>query len=345
MNALILGAGGAGLMAAITAGRRGRRVLLVDHAAKPGGKILISGGGRCNFTNLGAGPGNYVSQNPHFVKSALARFTPRDFIALVEKHKIPYHEKKSGQLFCDQSARDILDMLLGEAREAGVEFRLGAPIEGVAKEGGSFQVRVGGEALEAPALVVATGGLSFPKLGATDFGYKVARQFSHAVTPRHAALDGFVFAEKEKAAFEGLAGVAAEARLSCGGQGFLENVLFTHVGLSGPAALQASLYWESGAEIQARFSRPLPHRLEQRLKALKIDPEDWRFRPERTVGYAKAEVTRGGVDTLELSSKTMESKKVAGLYFIGELLDVTGQLGGYNFQWAWASGFAAGNAL
>jgi len=320
-------------------------VLVVDHRPKPGGKILISGGGRCNFTNLGAGAGHYRSQNPHFAKSALARFTPKDFVALVEKYRIPYHEKKLGQLFCDRSAKEILDMLLAECREAGVAFRLGHPVESVAKEGALFKASLAGEELSAPALVVATGGLSFPKLGATDFGYKLAKQFGLAITPRLAALDGFVFSAAEQAGFEGLAGVAAEASLSCAGKEFRENVLFTHVGLSGPAALQASLYWEAGLEVRAAFSEPLPRRLQQRLKALKIAADDWRFVPERTVGFAKAEVTRGGVDTDELSSKTMEAKKVPGLYFIGEVVDVTGELGGYNFQWAWASAFAAGNAF
>jgi predicted Rossmann fold flavoprotein len=344
-DCIILGAGGAGLMAAITAGKRAKKALLIDRAAKPGGKILVSGGGRCNFTNLNAGPGNYISQNPHFAKSALARFSPKDFIALVEKHRIPYHEKKLGQLFCDKSARDILEMLLAECREAGAQFALGNPVEKVAKAAQGFAVTVAGEAYAAPALVVATGGLSFPKLGATDFGYALARQFGLAVTPRHAALDGFVFGPKELADFEGLAGVAAEAAVQCGGRGFREALLFTHVGLSGPAALQASLYWEAGAELNIEFMPPLPRRLEQRLKALNLEPSEWKFTPERTVGYAKAEVTRGGVDTDEISSKTMEAKKLPGLYFVGEVLDVTGQLGGYNFQWAWASGFAAGSAL
>ena len=344
-DCIILGAGGAGLMAAITAGKRGKKALLIDHAAKPGGKILISGGGRCNFTNLNAGPDHYFSQNPHFAKSALARFSPKDFVALVEKHRIPYHEKKLGQLFCDKSARDILDMLLAECREAGAEFALGHPVESVSKGASGFVVTVSGVEYTAPALVVATGGLSFPKLGATDFGYALARQFSLAVTPRHAALDGFVFAAKELADFEGLAGVAAEAIIRCGGKSFREALLFTHVGLSGPAALQASLYWQQGSELKIEFIAPLPRRLEQRLKALGIEPLEWALMPERTVGYAKAEVTRGGVDTDEISSKTMEAKKVPGLYFIGEVLDVTGQLGGYNFQWAWASGFAAGSAL
>jgi predicted Rossmann fold flavoprotein len=344
-DALILGGGGAGLMAAITAGRRGRRVLVIDHRGEAGAKILVSGGGRCNFTNRFASADHYLSQNPHFAKSALARFGPADFLAMVERHAIPYHEKKLGQLFCDRNARDILNMLLAECRDAKVEFRLGHEVGSVERQDGAFHAAIGQESLSAAALVVATGGLSFPKLGATDLGYKLARQFGLAVTPRSAALDGFVFSEADRAAFEGLAGVAAEATLHCGGEAFRENLLFTHLGLSGPAALQASLYWDPGRELRAAFEGPLPRRLEQRFKALGLDPQDWRFVPERTVGFAKAEVTRGGVSTQELSSKTMETLKVPGLYFIGEVVDVTGQLGGYNFQWAWSSGFAAGSAL
>jgi predicted Rossmann fold flavoprotein len=344
-DALVLGAGGAGIMAAISAAGRGKKVLILDHAQKPGGKILVSGGGRCNFTNLGADASHYRSQNPHFAKSALARYSPRDFIALAEKHKVPYHEKKLGQLFCDKSARDIMDMLSAECRGAGVEMKLGFKAEKVAKRDGKFVVEGGGESLEAASLIVATGGLSFPKLGATDFGYRLARQFGLRIVATSPALDGFVFGPAEARDFEGLAGLAAEARVSAGGKSFDENLLFTHVGLSGPAALQASLYWEPGQQLRVAFSAGMPRRLEQRLKLLNIDPSDWNLVPEKTVGYAKAEVTRGGIDTDELSSKTMESRKVPGLYFIGEVVDVTGELGGYNFQWAWASGFAAGMAL
>ena len=344
-DALILGAGGAGLFAAISAGKRGKRVLVIDHSPKPGGKILISGGGRCNFTNLGATAANYVSHNPHFPKSALAGFKPRDFVALVEKHKIPYHEKKLGQLFCDKSARDILKMLLDECAQAKAELKLGAEIGEVSHADGIFKVAVGDEIFEAPALMVATGGLSFPQLGASNFGYQLAKKFGHRVLPTSPALDGFVFGAKEQKDFEGLAGLSAEAVIRCGKKAFSENILVTHVGLSGPAALQASLYWEKGGELQVSLSGPLPKRLESRLASLKIDPADWRFTPERTVGFGKAEVTKGGVDTTQLSSKSMESSLQAGLYFIGEVVDVTGQLGGYNFQWAWASGFAAGMAI
>jgi predicted flavoprotein YhiN len=236
-------------------------------------------------------------------------------------------------------------MLLHEAADAGVQLKPGFGVENLSKGKTHFRITAGGEEFEAPALVVATGGLSFPKLGATDFGYKIAKQFGLKLTARSPALDGFVLAEAERRSFEGLSGLSCEANLILGKRSFSESLLFTHLGLSGPAALQASLYWEPGLEIEARLSQPLPRRLQQRFRVLNLDPMAWRFVPERTVGYAKAEVTRGGVDTGELSSKTMESQKVPGLYFIGEVVDVTGQLGGYNFQWAWASGFAAGNAL
>jgi predicted Rossmann fold flavoprotein len=344
-DVLVLGAGGAGLMAAISASQRGKRVLLIEHQSKPGAKILVSGGGRCNFTNRGASAANYQSQNPHFAKSALARYRPQDFIGLVEKHKIPYHEKKLGQLFCDKSARAILEMLLQECKETGVEFSFGVEASRVRKEGKLFELSLGDRSVAAPALIVATGGLSFPKLGATDFGYRLARHFDIGLVKNSPALDGFVFGAKDRADFEGLSGLAAEAIVSCGGMRFQENILITHLGLSGPAILQASLYWQEGAEVLVNFCKELPRRLEQRLKLLGIVAEDWRFIPEKTVGYSKAEVTRGGIDTDELSSKTMESKKVPGLYFVGEVVDVTGQLGGYNFQWAWASGFAAGSAV
>jgi predicted Rossmann fold flavoprotein len=336
-DAIVLGAGAAGLMAAAEAGKRGKKVLLLERGKRPGAKILVSGGGRCNFTNMGADASHYLSQNPHFAKSALARYGPKDFLKLLERHRIPWHEKKLGQLFCDRSAQDILDMLLKECREAGVELRCGVDCPGAVWQGGEF------EALEfrAPKLIVATGGLSFPKLGATDFAQRLARSFGHAVVPTRPALDGFVFAAEEKKAFEGLSGVSAEAE--CGK--FKEALLFTHLGLSGPLALQASLYWQAGQELRVRFHGRLPKRLEARFRELKLDPQDWRFIPASTVGYAKAEVTKGGVDCRQLSSQSMESSRQPGLFFIGEAVDVTGELGGYNFQWAWSSAVAAAGAL
>jgi predicted Rossmann fold flavoprotein len=386
-DVLILGAGGAGLMAAITAAVRGKRVKVLDHAPKPGGKILVSGGGRCNFTNLGVDASHYRSQNPHFVKSALARYTPADFITLVQKHGIRFHEKKLGQLFCDGSAKQILDMLLKECLDLRVELALGAKVESVAKDATGFQVKATQGNFSAGALVVATGGLSFSKLGASDLGYRLARQFGIKVLATSPALDGFIFGEKEIKDFGGLAGLSADAAVSVADRSFRENILFTHKGLSGPACLQASLYWESGAKIsvdlfpsgfkllalkrvqpglllQTALAGLLPKRLSERWKAnlgledrplaefkdselekLEHGLKNWEFTPAGTVGYDHAEVTRGGVDTDELSSKSMECKKVPGLYFIGEVVDVTGELGGYNFQWAWASAAAAGNAI
>jgi predicted Rossmann fold flavoprotein len=388
-DVLIIGAGGAGMMCALEAGKRGRRVALMDHSAKVGAKILISGGGRCNFTNLGAGPDNYVSQNPHFCKSALARYTPADFIALVEKHHIPYHEKKLGQLFCDRSAQDIVDLLTGECSQAGVEFFMGREILSVSKKDG-FEVTTEGETFQGASLVVATGGLSIPKVGATGFGHQLARQFGLKLVPTSPALDGFRFSPSDLKKFGDLTGVAVDSRLEAGGVSFRENILFTHAGLSGPAALQASLYWEPGQPIEINFipdqkpeqwldwfedlrdggsqeevrlllRRYLPNRLAERLTELELPAgatpaslkgstlaefckklQAYQLTPQATVGYLKAEVTRGGVDTDELSSKTMESRKVPGLFFIGEVVDVTGWLGGYNFQWAWSSGWAAG---
>jgi predicted Rossmann fold flavoprotein len=386
-DVLILGAGGAGLMAGLTAGRRGRKARVLDPSPKPGGKILVSGGGRCNFSNLGADASHYRSQNPHFAKSALARFSPADFIALVQKHQIRFHEKKLGQLFCDQSAKQILDMLLSECREAGAEILSGVKAESVEKTASGFCVKADGSDFEAPSLIVATGGLSFPKLGATDFGYRLARQFHINVVATSPALDGFVFGPQEQRDFGSLAGLSLDAKVSCGGKTFQENILFTHKGLSGPACLQASLYWEESAKLsidllpqgadfsklkelepklsfEAALARFIPKRLAERwaqvaklaglalgaLKNAELEKLEgvlrkWEFVPTSTVGYAHAEVTRGGIDTDELSSKDMQSKKVPGLYFIGEVVDVTGELGGYNFQWAWASGHAAGSAV
>lgn len=388
-DVLIIGAGGAGMMCAIQAGKRGRKVALLDHASKIGAKILISGGGRCNFTNTGASPENYVSRNSHFCKSALSRFTPSDFTQMVKDHQIPYHEKKLGQLFCDRSAKDIVDMLVDECGKAGVEFLLDKKVEGI-KKNGRFTLKAGSETYATNSLVIATGGLSIPKVGATDFGYRVANQFGLSLVEASPALDGFRFSQRDLKNFGDLTGVSVDAVVSCNGFSFRENILFTHAGLSGPAALQASLYWNPGNDIKIDFipggiggklahwfsnykkkgSRSevrtllkewLPNRLADRFCEMELPSaitmpqisekkiqefcdklQNYPFDPQSTIGYSKAEVTRGGVDTDELSSKTMECKKVPGLYFIGEVVDVTGQLGGYNFQWAWSSGYAAG---
>jgi predicted Rossmann fold flavoprotein len=384
---IIIGAGGAGMMCAIHAARRGRKVLLLDHATKLGGKILISGGGRCNFTNTGASPRQYVSQNPHFCKSALSRYPAEEFIQMVRDHQIPFHEKKLGQLFCDRSAEDIVKMLKAECHEAGAEFWLSCQVAGVEKShDGLFQVRTSLGNLTSESLVIATGGLSIPKIGATGFGYDIGKQFGLKLVETHPALDGFTFADDEARSFQRLAGLSIDCVISCNGVSFRENILFTHSGLSGPAALQASLHWKRGDEVSIdllpehrafeffmrkkkegsravvknllsellphRFSDlfcelyfpsplPLPQVSEKALQSFCDQLHHWTLVPSGTVGYSKAEVTRGGIDTDELSSKTLESKKVPGLYFIGEVVDVTGWLGGYNFQWAWASGWAA----
>lgn len=374
------------MMCAIQAAQRGRRVVLLDHAQKIGGKILISGGGRCNFTNLNAGPFNYVSKNPHFCKSALSRYTPADFIRMVKDHEIPFHEKKLGQLFCDGSAQNIVQMLSKECKRAGAEFQLGLKISKVEKQE-HFLVHSSRGVFTSECLVVATGGLSIPKIGATGLGYEIAKQFGHSLVATAPALDGFTFSEAEGLRFKDLAGVSADVIIQCNKVSFRENILFTHAGLSGPAALQASLHWNPGdsiainllpdlkatewlrkhkkqntrTEMKNLLSQILPRRFAEKFCELYFNtslplaqvPEStleefgnrlnhWELFPEKTVGYSKAEVTRGGVNTDEVSSKTMESKKVPGLYFIGEVLDVTGWLGGYNFQWAWASGWAAG---
>ncbi|MES9902761.1 MAG: NAD(P)/FAD-dependent oxidoreductase [Sedimenticola sp.] len=387
-DVIIIGAGASGLMCAITAGQRGRRVLILEHAAKVGGKILISGGGRCNFTNLNVEAENYLSANPHFCKSALKRFTQRDFIALVEKHSIAYHERDHGQLFCDNSARDILDMLLSECREAAVTVKTGCEVTAITHQE-QFLLQAGGDEYSADSLVVACGGLSIPTMGASDFGFQVARQFGHELLPPRAGLVPFMFSDRNKALSERLSGVSLEAALTCGAHTFTENILFTHRGLSGPAVLQISNYWQPGdtlsvnllpgqeAEslllgIKARQPKSLlrnslaaylPKRLLQALEQIlwpafvarpvgdfsdKLLQEiatglsDWQLKPSTTEGYRTAEVTLGGVDTAWLSSKTMESRCCPGLFFIGEVVDVTGHLGGYNFQWAWSSGHAAG---
>jgi predicted Rossmann fold flavoprotein len=383
-DALILGGGAAGLMCAIEAGKRGRRVAVLEHADRLGKKILISGGGRSNFTNLHCRPENFISSNPHFAKSALARYSPQDFIALVEKHNIPYHEKTLGQLFCDRSARDILGMLEAECEQAGVSIFLNIDIQRV-EQATEFIARAPNAEFKAPALVVATGGLSIPKIGATSFGYDLARQFGLAIRDPWPGLVPLTLSEEDRNCYCDLAGVSAEVVASRNGQQFREKMLITHRGLSGPAILQISSYWKPsqpilidlapGAKVTAAFRDPrtprnlsalrtelrklLPHRLADRwlethaptswtnpaLADFEKQTHAWAITPAGTEGYEKAEVTAGGLDTNELSAKTMETSKVPGLFFIGEVVDVTGHLGGFNFQWAWASGAAAGRAL
>jgi predicted Rossmann fold flavoprotein len=383
-DAIILGAGAAGLMCAIEAGKRGRRVVVLERADRVGKKILISGGGRCNFTNLHCQPENFLSANPHFCKSALARYTPDDFIALVEKHRIPYHEKHKGQLFCDGSAREIVSMLLEECKQAHVEVLTNAEVREATKTTG-FSVKTGTAEFRAPALVVATGGLSIPKIGATAFGYELARQFGLKIQPCRPGLVPLTLASADRHDYCDLAGLSADVIVSCDSQPFRDKMLITHRGLSGPAILQASSHWQRaqpitidlvpGKEWTAPLLQPkarrdsasvrkalrdvLPQRLADRwldlhppkdwtnhsLSELERATHRWQVIPEDTEGYEKAEVTAGGVDTGELSAKTMESRKVPRLFFIGEVVDVTGHLGGFNFQWAWASGFCAGQAL
>ena len=391
-DALILGGGAAGLMCAMEAGRRGRRVAVLEHADRLGKKILISGGGRCNFTNLHCQPENFLSANPHFAKSALARYTPADFISLVEKHRIPYHEKTLGQLFCYRSARDILGMLEEECKAAGVTVFLGTEIQGVSRPD-AFVVRAADAEFRASVLVVATGGLSIPKLGATSFGYHLAKQFGLKIRKPWPGLVPLILNSEDRSRFCDLAGVSTEVVASCDGQQFREKMLITHRGLSGPAILQISSYWQKPRSIvidlapgsdltaafrdlkqprnvgalRAEFRKVVPNRLADRWLDVHVPPEQenaranawtnsalaelerqahtWTIAPAGTEGYEKAEVTASGVDTDELSAKTMESRKVPGLFFIGEVVDVTGQLGGFNFQWAWSSGAAAGRAL
>ncbi len=373
------------MMCAATAGQRGRRVLLIDHAAKLGEKIRISGGGRCNFTNLHCAPGNYLSRNPHFCRSALARYTPRDFIALVERYGIAYHEKKLGQLFCDESSQQIIDMLRAECRAGDVQWRMPCAVQGVDRDETGFIVRTEPETLRCASLVIATGGLSVPKTGASPFGYKIAERFGLPIVPPRAALVPLAFDGAEMARYGDLAGVSLDVTVQCNDSRFRENLLFTHRGLSGPAILQISSYWTPGSMLHIdllpgaaaepmlharRRSRALPatvlaehwpqrfarqwceamgaiRQLDQMsdaaLRALAASAHDWQIRPTGTTGYAKAEVTLGGVDTTALSSKTMAARDVPGLYFIGEVVDVTGHLGGFNFQWAWSSGYVAGS--
>jgi predicted Rossmann fold flavoprotein len=385
-DVIILGAGAAGLMCAGVAGQRGRSVLLLEQARAPGEKIRISGGGRCNFTNLHTTPANFLSENPQFCKSALKSFTQQDFIALVDKYRIAYHEKTRGQLFCDGSSLEIIDMLLAENRRGGAQMRLGVGILGVSKSESGFVVATDQGEYRGQSLVVATGGPSIPKMGASAFGYKTAQQFGHKMIPPRAALVPLTFDVGMLAQFKDLAGIAVDAVVSVRKTKFDEALLFTHRGLSGPAVLQISSYWRDGLDVvidmapttdalavlkQARRDRPrqelatalgewLPKRLAQMIAEKIAGPprladfsdkllmtvvaavKEWRVRPNGTEGYRTAEVTLGGVDTTELSSKTFESESVPGLYFIGEVVDVTGHLGGFNFQWAWSSGVAAG---
>lgn len=382
-DVVIVGGGAAGLMCAAEAGRRGRSVLVVEHNDRVGRKIEISGGGRCNFTNLHTTPKNFLSANPHFAKSALARYTPQDFVGLVERHRIAYHEKKLGQLFCDGSSRQIIEMLLKECEAAGVRVLTSCRVGEVVKDS-SFTVRTSRGDFSCESVVVATGGLSIPKLGASDFGYRLARQFGLKIIPPRPALVPLTLPPEDLDFFRPLSGVSAPAVVSSRGAEFAENILLTHRGLSGPAVLQISSYWErgdvlaidllpglnardllesrrtSGIELSTLLAALLPKRFAQvwcdlyapsrplrnfstaELGRVAERLHDWRLTPAGTEGFPKAEVTKGGVDTDELSSKTMEARRAPGLYFVGEVVDVTGHLGGFNFQWAWASGFAAG---
>ena len=386
-DAIVLGAGAAGLMCAARAGQRGRRVLVLEKGEKPGKKILISGGGRCNFTNVGAGPANYLSANPHFAKSALARYTPRDFIELVDSYGIAWHEKTLGQLFCDGSAQQIVDMLLAECAKGGVEVRCNAELTAVEHDAGRFAVMANGQIATAGSLVIATGGPSIPKMGATGYAYDLARQFGLKVVEPRPALVPLTLGGEE-VLFREISGVSAPVVATANKTSFAEAALFTHRGLSGPAILQVSSYWRPGDEVSIDFlpgratdwlverkretpratlksllREALPDRLadilaekigihtelgntpDKALQAAAARLARWSFHPNGSEGFAKAEVTVGGISTAELSSKTMESKRIPGLYAIGEAVDVTGWLGGYNFQWAWASGVAAGEAL
>ncbi|MEI8134373.1 MAG: NAD(P)/FAD-dependent oxidoreductase [bacterium] len=385
-DVIIIGAGAAGLMCAIEAGKRGRTVLLIEHTEKVGKKILISGGGRCNFTNLEIAPKNYLSANPHFCKSALARYTQKDFIGLVEKHNIPYHEKTLGQLFCNGSSREIVEMLVKECEVVGVEISLNVTVTEVKKENVFFLTTSIGE-FESDSLVIASGGLSIPKMGSTDFGYLIAKQFGLGVIKPYPALVPLTWKDEDRNIFSELSGISLAVRVSCKGIIFKESMLFTHKGLSGPAILQISSYWKPGDVIEidlfdiidihavllkyrsenlelgkllSRYlprnfvvkwceiffpSKPLNQISDKNLRQISELLHHWKVIPRGTEGYEKAEVTAGGIDTKNISSKTMEANDVKGLFFTGEVLDVTGWLGGYNFQWAWSSGWAAGQAV
>ncbi len=350
-DVVVIGAGAAGLFCAIEAGKRGRRVAVIEHAERAGKKILISGGGRCNFTNLHCTPEFFLSANPHFCKSALARYTPRDFLALVEKHGIAWHEKTLGQLFCDTSAREIVRMLENECAAAGVRVVTGCSVGEVRREP-RFAIQTSRGDFEADSLVVATGGVSIPKMGATDFGYRLARQFGLQVRAPFPALVPLTLNAADRARYCDLSGVSAEVEAWCAAARFREKLLITHRGLSGPAVLQVSSYWKPGQKVMVdwvpgvegdvRLREFLPKRLADRLGDIGELAHRWEVTPAGTEGFEKAEVTGGGVETGEISSKTFEAVKVKGLYFVGEVLDVTGHLGGFNFQWAWSSGYCAG---
>ena len=385
-DVVVIGGGAAGLFCAIEAGKRGRSVVVLEHADRIGKKIAISGGGRCNFTNLNTTADNFISRNPHFCKSALARYTPADFVSLVEKHGIAYHEKKLGQLFCDGSSQQIIEMLLTEARAAGAEIRCGSTVSSVQKRE-TFEVATNHGAIVSQSLVVATGGLSIAPLGATDFGYRLARQFGVTIVEPWPALVPFTLSHETLRELGPLSGISLDATVSCDGRQFRENILITHRGLSGPAILQVSSYWRPGFSVivnllpdhdalkilqehenkeatlanflsqflPRRFvlawcaldfpSHPLKRYTPRELADIAEKLNRWEIMPAGTEGYRKAEVTAGGISTTELSSQTMAVKNVPGLYFIGEVVDVTGQLGGFNFQWAWASGYAAGQSV
>lgn len=389
VDVLIIGAGAAGMMCAIEAGKRGRSVLIIDHAATPGDKIRISGGGRCNFTNINAAPQNYISKNPHFCISALRRYTQRDFLALVNRYGIAWHEKTLGQLFCDGSAKQIIDMLVTEMRQAGVELRLRTTIDSIVREDNGYLVDLAGDKVRCTSLVVACGGKSIPKMGATGFGYDIARQFGMNITDTRPALVPLTFDENTLAPLKPLSGISVDAVVSHGKTKFAEAMLFTHRGLSGPSILQISSYWREGDTIsvamlpgvkvfdalraarvrngrqalQTALSELLPKRLAQliaensgidrhladltdkQLLAVEKAVNEWQVKPAGSEGYRTAEVTLGGVDTDGLDQKTMEAKSAKGLYFIGEVIDVTGWLGGYNFQWAWSSGWVSGQVV
>ena len=382
-DVIIIGAGAAGLMCAIEAGKRGRKVSVLDHAKKTGQKIPISGGGNCHFTNINTGPEHYISQNPHFCKSALSRFTPGDFISLLEKHGIGYHEKENGQLFCNEGSGAVINMLRKECGEAGVEIYLNCRISEIDKQK-LFKVTINSNAFLSGSLVIATGGLSYPKLGATGFGHKIAEKFGIMVIPLKPALVPLLFNQKDLSSLSELSGVSVKTKVSCNNKEFCGNILFTHKMLSGPAILQISSYWNNGDAVhidllpdvdiyghiidkrQSRMeiknllalyfpkrfiqkwcemyirSKPVCQYTDKELEDIVRRLKNWEIKPSGTEGYSRAEVTLGGVDTDELSSKTMAAKKVPGLYFVGEVVDVTGQLGGYNLQWAWSSGYAAG---
>ena len=386
-DVIIIGAGASGLMCAIEAGKRGRKVLVLDHSKSIGNKIRISGGGHCNFTNINLNSENFLSQNPHFCKSALSCFTPQDFISMIKKHRIKYYEKEEGQLFCNGSSREIINMLIKECNDAGVEIRLNYLIKKIKRDDmpvSPFKVLSDNGMIESRSLVIATGGISYPELGATDIGYRVARQFGVRVTSLKPALVPFKLSPGDLKTFRELSGISMNTKVSCKGTEFRGDILFTHRGLSGPAILNISSYWENGDEIRInllpdtdvyemfrirhqskvemenllsgflpkRFahtwcekyaeSKPMNQYSVKELRSIAQKLRNWIIKPAGTEGYRKAEVTSGGVDTDGLSSKTMEAKNIPGLYFIGEVVDVTGQLGGYNLHWAWASGYAAG---